>query len=464
MNIIKNERYRQNYHIIPPQGWMNDPNGLCFFKGYYHVFFQYHPYSAEWGPMHWGHVRSLDLVQWEECPIALTPGDPEDKDGCFSGSAVVKGNKMYLIYTGHHYVEGTNQQKFWQNQNIAVSEDGIHFQKYDGNPVIAKSPDDNSDDFRDPKVWYENEAWYMVLGSQANNKQGRVLLYRSENLFNWKYMGVLAVADPELNEGYMWECPDYFELNGKKILLLSPQGIAAEHGMFKNNHQTGYFILDSNGEKSNKSVFHELDSGHDFYATQTFMTEDGRRVMFAWMDMWETEMPEQSDGWAGTMTIPRELKMHEDKLYTYPIAELKNLRSELLFSQNKIIKELSIDSSSHSLEINAVFEWSKIKTNIYFNMNDRNKNRIISIEFNPLKEKAYLWRKGKDEEREAPFSLKQQLELKIYIDSSSIEIFINNGESSFSERFYAEGELNFVFKSEILIKQQVNVYCLNANR
>ncbi|KRL36811.1 glycoside hydrolase family 32 protein [Liquorilactobacillus uvarum] len=462
MNIITNERYRQNYHIMPPRGWMNDPNGLCFFKGYYHVFFQYHPYSAEWGPMHWGHVRSLDLVHWEECPVALTPGNPEDKDGCFSGSAVVKDNKMYLIYTGHHYVEGTRQQKFWQNQNIAVSEDGLHFQKYDGNPIIAKPPDDNSDDFRDPKVWHKKDVWYMVLGSQDKSKQGRVLLYRSKDLFKWDYLKVLTAADPTANEGYMWECPDYFELDGKNLLLVSPQGINAEHGMFKNIHQTGYFILDQ--DKDSKSAFHELDSGHDFYATQTCMTEDGRRIMFAWMDMWETEMREQSDGWAGTMTIPRELTMHGDRLYAFPIAELKGLRSKLLFTQNKLSKEIIFKSSSHALEINADLGWANSKTSIYFKLSDKVKKQILTIEFNPQERKAYLRRMGEDGERQAPLSLMQQLKLKIYVDSSSIELFINGGESSFSERFYAEGGLNFNFSSENLIRQQLNVYCLKENQ
>lgn len=178
MSTVKNERYRQKYHIMPPQGWMNDPNGLCFFKGYYHVFFQYHPASAEWGPMHWGHVRSLDLVHWENCPIALTPGDSEDKDGCFSGSAVVKDDKLYLIYTGHNYLTGTKKQEVWENQNIAISEDGLRFQKYVKNPVITTPPSDNSTDFRDPKVWFEDGLWYMVLGSQSKKarRQSFVIL------------------------------------------------------------------------------------------------------------------------------------------------------------------------------------------------------------------------------------------------------------------------------------------------
>lgn len=463
MSTVKNERYRQKYHIMPPQGWMNDPNGLCFFKGYYHVFFQYHPASAEWGPMHWGHVRSLDLVHWENCPIALTPGDSEDKDGCFSGSAVVKDDKLYLIYTGHNYLTGTKKQEVWENQNIAISEDGLRFQKYVKNPVITTPPSDNSTDFRDPKVWFEDGLWYMVLGSQSKKREGRALLYYSKDLLDWNYLKVLAKADLTANEGYMWECPDYFELNGKKILLLSPQGIAEEEGRFKNLHQTGYFILSDDGNQVIKSDFYELDSGHDFYATQTCLTEDGRRILFAWMDMWKADMQEQADGWAGTLTVPRELRMQGNRLCTYPVAELKALRSELLFTQDKFIKKTSFSSSSHALEINAVLDWGKADTSIYFELNDEEHSQIFIVEFCPTTQKVVLKRKDADGKRQASFSLKQQLELKIYIDSSSAEIFINGGESSFSERFYAEGKLSINLCSRILIKQKLDVYRLSSS-
>lgn len=140
---VTNERFRQWYHIQTPGGWLNDPNGLCFFKGYYHVFYQFHPYSAEWGPMHWGHIRSKDLVHWEQLPIALTPGAPEDSGGCFSGSAVVKDGRLYLFYTGHNYYGDGDLDHFWENQNMAYSDDGLTFHKYAGNPLI-KTPADNT--------------------------------------------------------------------------------------------------------------------------------------------------------------------------------------------------------------------------------------------------------------------------------------------------------------------------------
>ncbi|MCC7667239.1 glycoside hydrolase family 32 protein [Liquorilactobacillus satsumensis] len=454
---VKNTRFRQKYHVMPPKGWMNDPNGLCFFNGYYHVFFQYHPHSADWGPMHWGHVRSLDLVHWENCPIALVPGNKEDKDGCFSGSAVIKDDKLYLIYTGHHYVPGSGKKSFWQTQNIAVSTDGLHFEKYENNPIITTPPADNSEDFRDPKVWYEKGLWQLILGSQGSEHQGRVLLYRSPDLFNWKYVGVLAQADLKNNEGFMWECPDLFQLGHQQILLVSPQGIKATSEKFKNLYQTGYFIINS----ENKSNFYELDSGHDFYATQTQLLEDGRRIMFAWMDMWESKMQEQLDGWAGTLTVPRELSVKNGKLYSYPISELKSLRQKLLFSQQSDGMEINFSSASHALEINAVIEWPKSATNIIFSLKDKCEQDIIKLLFDFQSRIAYLQRVGSDGKRQCSFSQNHELKLKIYVDSSSLEIFINAGECSFSERFYVEDQLNFQFKANRQIKQHIDVYQLD---
>ncbi|KRN08978.1 hypothetical protein FD00_GL001499 [Liquorilactobacillus mali KCTC 3596 = DSM 20444] len=168
--------------------------------------------------------------------------------------------------------------------------------------------------------------------------------------------------------------------------------------------------------------------------------------------------------WAGTMTIPRELRMQGDRLYTYPIAKLKTLRTKLLFTQDKFSKETSFNSNSHALEINANFSWGdSADTSVYFKLSDEVKNQILTIEFNPIKQKAYLLRDGKNGKRQASFSLKEQLKLKIYVYSSSIEVFINDGESSFTERFYVEGSLNFNFSSDSLMKQKVKVYCLSEN-
>nr|WP_239454196.1 glycoside hydrolase family 32 protein [Bacillus suaedaesalsae] len=312
LKTVINDSHRLAYHIMTPRGWMNDPNGLIQFNGDYHVFYQHYPYDSKWGPMHWGHVVSSDLVHWKHLPIALAPSEHYDTGGCFSGSAVDNNGTLTLIYTGHE------EQNFPKEvQCIATSEDGIHFLKYEHNPVISSPPPEGSEDFRDPKVWKHDELWYMVVGT-GKDEVGKALLYQSADLIKWEYRGVLAESDGSL--GYMWECPDLFKLQEKYILVLSPM---------KDGWQNRYLVGDLSYEtgKYTKEAEHLLDYGFHFYAPQTFEDESGRRILIGWMDMWETTMPSQKNGWAGAMTLPRELTLSENgTLRIQPVKELEMLR------------------------------------------------------------------------------------------------------------------------------------------
>lgn len=457
---LTNTRYRLGYHVMATSGWINDPNGFCYFQGYYHIFYQHYPKAAQWGPMHWGHARSKDLVHWETLPIALTPGDKEDEDGCFSGSAVVHDNKMYLIYTGHHYYGDGDPDHFWQNQNLAISEDGIHFKKYEHNPIISQAPEDNTQHFRDPKVWYDNGNWYLILGSQNKAEIGRVLLYKSANLIDWNLVGPVTQADPNKNEGYMWECPDFFRLGDNDILLMSPQGINAEAGKFKNLHETGYMVGKYQYEDNSfvRGNFNELDNGHDFYATQTTLTPDGRRIVIGWMDMWESEMPESSDGWAGALTLPRELFYRDGILQMKPIEELKQLRTEQLINENyRVQEEQEIIADEKQYEAILNFDMSNTsKAGVFFT--DSDGKRLLSLEYDKTQNKLILQRSTSDPEREATLKA-TDLKLHIYVDTSSVEIFVNDGQRTFTERIYADSiDLNMI--SDNVSKVNAKVYRL----
>lgn len=442
---VSNERYRLGYHISAPGGWINDPNGFCYFKGYYHVFYQYYPYDSNWGPMHWGHVRSKDLINWETLPIALTP-DTEgiDEGGCFSGSAIVKENKLYLIYTGHHYYDDEDSEHFWENQNIAVSEDGIIFEKYSNNPIIAGPPKDSTHHFRDPKVWEEDGNYYMVLGNQRNDGKGRVILYKSQNLFDWEYLQEMTHSKTIETEGFMWECPDYFSLDGKDVLLFSPQGVKPQRNKYLNLFQTGYFVGDFNRttKKFERDEFKELDFGHDFYATQTMLAPDGRRLLFAWMAMWENHMPEKEDGWAGALTFPRELKIKNEKLLMTPIREIKNLR----------IRKISQGLINHekTLLLDGQINTAELKFNIITNENfklivsESLDKHILSLSYN--KDNNIFELERSDYEGDNRFAkltdYTDNFNFHILLDTSSLEIFINNGEVVFTERFYSNEKPN----------------------
>ncbi|BDR58533.1 glycoside hydrolase family 32 protein [Xylocopilactobacillus apicola] len=445
-------RYRLGYHLMAPSGWINDPNGFCYFKGYYHIFYQYHPYSSEWGPMHWGHARSRDLLHWETLPIALTPGDSEDKDGCFSGSAIVKDDVLYLIYTGNNYYDDGDPEHYWQNQNLAFSQDGIHFTKYEKNPIIATPPKDNTKNFRDPKVWERDGLYYLAVGSQNNDQLGRLLVYRSDDLKTWEYLGAVAKAISADEEGYMWECPDLFRLNGQDFLLTSPQGIVSQAEKYLNIHQSGYFVGEFDYENNifRHGQFNELDQGHDFYAPQTMLTPDGRRIAIGWLNMWRSDMPEQKDGWAGALTLPRELVERVGQIYQQPIAEMKSLRQKTLREGNiSVHNSIELVSGYSQLEINLKMDLQEFQgTTFTINFEDSNSDSKVELKYQREQNKFILKRSDRSDARYAKLKMNDQLEIQIFVDKSSLEIFLNQGESVFTDRYYFNGTPKICLTSE----------------
>lgn len=314
------EPYRPQFHFSPAKGWINDPNGLIWWGGKYHLFYQHYPHAPEHGPMHWGHAVSDDLLRWRELPIALAPDPPAapgDRSGIFSGSAVDDGGLLTLVYTQFTDTRARPGQAP-ETQAIATSRDGINFVKAPENPVIGERPPDATSGFRDPKVWRgEDGLWRLVLGS-GDEQGGKVLLYRSRDLRKWEYLGVLYRGDRSL--GTMWECPDFFPLGGKYVLLVSVnfsgcQGVVWFTGEFRNER----FYPEKQGW---------CDFGPDFYAAQTFEDGKGRRILIAWMSRWGSKIPTASDGWAGAMTLPRELYLNErGELAFRPVQEVETLRT-----------------------------------------------------------------------------------------------------------------------------------------
>ncbi|MCM3585324.1 glycoside hydrolase family 32 protein [Mesobacillus maritimus] len=436
--------WRLQYHVMPPAGWMNDPNGFSFYKGEYHLFYQFHPFGPKWGPMHWGHVKSKDLVHWEQLPIALAPSEEYDKDGCFSGSAIEKDEKLYLIYTGNVWIDGPLDEDLKQVQAVAVSEDGIHFTKLDHNPVITETPagDINTFHFRDPKVWKKDDTFYMVLGSKTKQNKGQVLLYRSPDLLEWEFVSIMAKG--EGNFGFMWECPDLFKLNGKDVLVMSPQGVKPEGDLYHNLHQSGYVIgeLDYETGQLEHGPLNLLDHGFDFYAPQTMLDDQGRRILIAWMDMWESEMPTQNHDYAGAMTIPRLVTMKNDKLYTTPVPELQNLRKNKVEYENILIEgerslqdvsgeclELVIeidvkDASEFGLKLR-IDEEADQETVLHFDV----ANQLVTFDRNSSGA-------GPSGVRKAELEQLETLHLQIFIDHSSMEVFINGGEKVLTARIF----------------------------
>lgn len=440
-----NNRYRLGYHIMAPANWINDPNGLIQYKGEYHVFYQHHPYDENWGPMHWGHVKSKDLVHWEHLPIALAPTEDYEKDGCFSGSAVDDNGVLTLIYTGNIFID-REKDILDQSQCIATSTDGIHFTKEIVNPVISKHPSEGSGHFRDPKVWKHEDHWYMVLGTRKESI-GKVVLYKSKNLRKWDYLGVLAEGNG--TEGYMWECPDFFEIGGKYVLLFSPQGIESEGENYQNLFQTGYIVGDFSYDTLEfpRSEFKELDHGHDFYAVQSFLDNKGRRIAIGWMDMWESNMPTKEDGWCGALTLPRELTLDENnKLLMNPVGELSLLReSEHRVCVNKPINgNYFVETKDELIEIKVEFDLAHTTAeSVGLKIRGLSDEETI-LEYQLENQKLILdcskHGKGRDGVRCTKVESNQLLSLRVFIDRSSIEVFANNGQATMTSRIYPSEE------------------------
>lgn len=432
----RGDEFYPSFHLAPPAGWMNDPNGLTWFAGHYHAFYQHHPMSEDWGPMHWGHATSSDMVHWQHQPIALAPGDEYDRDGCFSGSAVDDNGVLSLLYTGHVWLkEPGDDSGIREVQCLATSEDGIHFEKQG----VVLTPPEGIMHFRDPKVWQQDGYWWMVIGARDAADVGQVLLYRGTSLRDWQLERVLAHS--EFGDSYMWECPDFFPCGDHHYLMFSPQGKKSEGYQYRNRFQCG--VLQGHWQPNSAfaltSTFHELDHGHDFYAPQSFTTEDGRRVIMAWMDMWESPMPSKQEKWAGCLTLPRELFERDGKLCQRPVREI-----ELLRQQSTPIVAQSITGTE------VLFKDARsVELEITWNIQDSQAERYGMCLGNGLElyvdnqaERLVLWRHypeyGLDGYRSIPLPKTELLKLRIFIDYSSIEVFVNEGDATMSSRIYPQ--------------------------
>lgn len=422
---ILDSRYYPKYHLAASVGWINDPNGFCYYNGEYHMFYQYHPYSPQWGPMHWGHATSTDLITWKNQPVALAPDKDYDRGGCFSGSAIEKDGKLYLMYTGH-IPDGP------QTQCLAVSEDGITFEKFEGNPVLRapESEEISPIDFRDPKVWKHGKKYFCTVGSKTPDELGQVLLFESDNLIDWNFKAISARAkDPDEK---MWECPNFAEFDNGALLIMSVIG----GEKFRTGYITGKFSYKTGN--FNGGDFQLIDYGTDFYAPQITTSPDGRIIMMGWLSMWNVAMPEQEDGWAGLMTVPREITFNNGKVKTPPAKELEKLRGEHSTHKNfSLTKKSELDNFSG--DVGEIVLDIDLKNNPTFNIEFRagdDEKTVLSYSENSLKLDCSESGAGPKNICECELEKSDTLNLRIFLDKSSVEVFANDGEKVISARIY----------------------------
>lgn len=413
-------------HLKAPGNWLNDPNGFIYYQGKYHLFYQYFPYAARWGTMHWGHAVSRDLVCWEHQGVALFPTIYEDQNGCFSGSAVEQDGRMYLYYTGVHYrktdpkdIHICMDDAFEAAQLMITSKDGIHFDNFhDKQVVIPPIEDAEAGDkvhTRDPKVWRGEDAWYMVVGSKTPDDKGKLIFYKSENLSDWE---LVNTASKENGFGWMWECPDYFETEGGKVLIISSMGLLKEENLEENQTICMPVTFEEGTCKMEiPDQYQYLDYGLDLYAPQTTLDEEGRRVLVAWL-----RMPEAVDGvWQGMFCIPRVVEAEAGHIY---------------FRVHPNIDQMYTRPITHAAEADSA--GYKISCDI----EDGETINIGGYKISRKGSRIYTDRAGvfpKQTNFRTQFStpeLQKGFHLDIYVDANLIEVFVNRGEYVISNGVY----------------------------
>ena len=435
-------KYRQKIHLQPPLGWMNDPNGFITIGEEIHLFYQYYPYDSIWGPMHWGHAVTRNCISWQYLPVALAPDQKYDEKGCFSGTAILNQEKLLLMYTGGM----TEGEQDVQQQCIATSTDYRTFQKVKSNPIISNKniPEFLSlKDFRDPKIIKRENQFYALVVTKTENNTGSFVLFESHDAVQWVYKSVVLTSNNTFGE--MWECPDLLEINGKDILFFSAINMPNQQEKYKNISSCLYFVgsMDWEAGTYTYDFFDEIDAGLDFYAPQTAVLPDGSPLLIAWMQMWDRNIPTHELGhhWAGCMTVIRRLSLINNTLFQKPYIPNRRTICEIelvKFTTMQLLNCPLYFSFNFEEKSDFIFSLSNEKEEISF----QKKNGQFILD----REKLVNSIKGREEnykECRNWNAIKLVInKIEIVLDTSSIEIFIGNGEKTMSMRFFSHEKLD----------------------
>ena len=475
------EPHRPQFHFSPEKAWMNDPNGMVYFEGEYHLFYQYYPYASIWGPMHWGHAVSTDLVHWEHLPIALYP---DELGLIFSGSAVIDwkntsgfgdGNTppMVAVYTYHNMIGERSTRNDFQTQGIAYSLDkGRTWVKYDKNPVI---PNPGVRDFRDPKViWHEDsQKWVMILAAK-----NRVQIYTAPNLKDWTFASEFGKdSAPQLG---VWECPDLFPLtvngsNEEKWVMIVSHGGGGPNG----GSCTRYFVGDFDGKTFTSDYpvkqVNWLDFGKDNYAGVTWSdvpSEDGRRIFLGWMSNWEYATRVPTTKWRSAMTIPRTLTLRDTgkdlHLFSTPVKEMERLREkEVSLPQEKFSGKQKIQGLDPTLsEVVVTFDLQQSNSRSFGIELSNSKGEHIRVSYDKASSLIIIDRSNAGKMDFSPAfpglhyipitAKKEEMEWQVFFDNSSLEVFVDGGAIVITDIFFPNEDFEdfnlFAFDGELKLK------------
>ncbi len=445
--IIKSG-YRQTYHIQPVTGLLNDPNGFVWFDNKWHLFYQWCPWGAVHGLKYWYHVVSKDLITWKNLGVCLMPDEiyGYDNKGAYSGSAMPIGDKLYLYYTGNNRDEDYIRHSY--TCIAKLGSDGWP-EKYPL-PLFGPNPD-YTENQRDPKiiVMPDGETYYIILGAQTKDNKGRIIVYKSENLLHgWTFAGELKVPGFE-DFGGMWECPSIERIGGKDILMFCPQHIKLPGRGDGTNHN-GYIIGNMDWDSLTfipEGRFHVLDFGFDSYAAACAnnIEDEDKAILIAWMGLPDASYPTDDEEWSGCLTLPRELTIRGRRLIQKPLPELKKLRAEKLEVREN---EAGCAVLPEAAEIVMDIRPGDLNLELF---TDESGQGGLSVSYSEDSREITVDRSGMQfrfnevngESRTRP--LEDGLSnLRIFIDRSSVEIFVNDGDAVFSSRVFPTEQEHFM--------------------
>ena len=434
------DRKRLHYHLMAPSGWLNDPNGLCQLGDTCHIYFQYTPCRAGWGTKLWGHYTTRDWICFQEQEPFHFPDCPWDRDGAYSGSAFVKEGEVHFFYTGNvklldkpydYVTEGREQ-----NTIHVVSKDGCC--PGEKRLVLTNEdyPKDMSKHVRDPKIYERDNRYYMVLGGREREDKGCALLFVSDDLEQWSYYDRLTT---EKAFGYMWECPDLFDLDGQTLLMVCPQGVEKKGYKYQNLYQCGYFPVKFDPEKGlcRLGDFQELDYGFDIYAPQTFRDAKGRRILIGWMAVPDAKYRYDATvckDWIHGLTMPRVLSFENGRLMQRPMEEMKRLRISRCQDRMESLPKWRTKDSCFELQIQAGSPLKELRLQLREDVYVIYRNQKLTL----------LMGESGQGRGERTIELEQLTELTVFSDTSSLEIFVNDGETVLTSRVFGENEMQQV--------------------
>lgn len=429
--------WRPAYHLTPLSGTLGDPNGLCQVGDTYHIFYVTSPLSCltdQRTPCVWAHCTTRDFVHYRREPVAIWPDHRRDRDGVYSGSALVREGRISLYYTGnvrHHgnfdYIHAGREQ----NVLRVESEDGIHFDRKTVLMTNADFPAWVTQHVRDPQVVEEDGKLCLLLGARTQTDEGCALVYESEDGEHFRYVNVLHTDAPF---GYMWECPDCAAVDGQRLLICCPQGIPHETYRYANSHQCGCFPLSGPLEgPCTLGEFLPFDYGFDYYAARTLKASDGRVLLFGWLGMSETDYgrnPTADRGWDQVIAMPRELHWQEGRLLQTPLREVRTLRGEHTGAEGA----QGLTLHSRRCELCLRLETASDLTVRLFEDGTLSYDRaagVLTLAFGPVCGARRTRRLMK---------LADLRSLDLFLDNSTLEVFVNGGEAVLTSRIFGEDD------------------------